>query len=278
MTINDIEEKDLGTVKKIREIVNQKEKPLPRKKVLWKAPGVWMTVLGMGAIVLGVVAFRQPSTTALPTAGEPLSAEAIADDDALAMVSHVEDLEPETAADGQNTVSQVVKDLPGEPSAFKATRTPKATQIPSPTEPGPAETTVPTANPARAAASETAAETIGAEKYDPSPGIQISHLVTCSGVREKQFVSPKSSFSLATDSFAMVWMRVLADAPPLTLTHVYSVNGTHYCDVPLNIPYPHMRTWSKVTINQKAHVGKWRVDVVAENGKVIKGVDFTVVP
>ena len=278
MTINEIEEKDLDTVKKIRKIVNQKEKPLPCKKVLWKAPGVWMTVLGMGVIVLGVVAFRQPSTTALPTAGEPLSAEAIADDDALTMVSHVQGLEPEAPVDVKNTASQDGKDLPDEPSALKETSTPKETQIPSPTEPGTAETTVPAANPTRAVASETAVGTIGAEKYDPSPGIQISHLVTCSGVREKQFVSPKSSFSLATDSFAMVWMRVLADAPPLTLTHVYSVNGAHYCDVPLKIPYRHMRTWSKVTINQKVHIGKWRVDVVAENGKVIERVDFTVVP
>jgi hypothetical protein len=62
------------------------------------------------------------------------------------------------------------------------------------------------------------------------------------------------------------------------LTHVYSLNGNHYCDVPLQIPYPHMRTWSKITIDRDVHIGQWRVEVIAENGENLDQIEFTVVP
>ena len=75
----------------------------------------------------------------------------------------------------------------------------------------------------------------------------------------------------------MVWMKVLSKKPPFTLTHVYYLNGQKYCEVPLAIRYHRMRTWSSVSLRSPDHIGKWRVDVIAENGTTLDQIAFTVV-
>jgi hypothetical protein len=127
-------------------------------------------------------------------------------------------------------------------------------------------------------AADSPVNPVSAEQRNISGDIQISQLVTCGDVKNKQYVLEKSTFSVSADPVAMVWMRVLSETPPFILQHVYSLNGEHYCDVSLNIRYPHMRTWSKVTIDRDIHVGKWHVDVVNEKGEILDHVEFTVGP
>ncbi|CCK80827.1 DUF2914 domain-containing protein [Desulfobacula toluolica] len=123
----------------------------------------------------------------------------------------------------------------------------------------------------------TDTEVSDTEQSHITSGIQIHEIVSCSSVSQKQYVCAKTVFSLKEESIPVVWMTVLADNPPFTLTHVYYINGRRYCEVPLSIRYHRMRTWSNVTLNRPEHVGKWRVEVITENGEKLKHIDFTVV-
>jgi hypothetical protein len=272
MQKNEIEEKDRQVVQKVRKIFENKEKKTFRKKVFWKAPGFWLPMLCIGLVVFGLTAFRQPSTTAVQPVADQTPKTVMADAPPLVTERADEAVERMALSDTKNAATPVELDAPAGSPSSEETVEPEAAPSPSP-----AEEIVPEKQTADSSAAATA-ESLPTEKPGLSSGVQISELVTCGGVRGKHFISPKSVFSLAKDPMAMVWMRVLSVAPPYTLTHVYSVNGKHYCDVPLEIPYPHMRTWSKVTIDRDIHIGQWRVDVVAENGEKLDQIEFTVVP
>lgn len=275
MQKNEIEEKDRRTVKKIRKILKQKEKQTSRQKVFWKAPGFWLPVLCIGLVVFGLTAFRQPSTTAVQPVADQTPKTVMADAPTLVTERADEAVEQTALADTKNDATAVSMDVPADSPSSEQTVAPEAAPSPPPAEAIVPEKPIADSS---AAATEATAESLPTEKPSLSPTVQITDLVTCGGVRGKQFISPKSVFSLATDPIAMVWMRVLSAAPPHTLTHVYSVNGKHYCDVPLEIPYPHMRTWSKITIDRDIYVGQWRVDVVTESGEKLDQIEFTVVP
>lgn len=138
-----------------------------------------------------------------------------------------------------------------------------------------------TASPAVERSLPTTAEeesTVTVAPSTESSDFQITRLAVCGSVRQKQVVGETSAFSLSRDGKAYVWMRVVSKTQPFTLTHAYFLNGEHYCDVPLAIRYPRMRTWSKVTLNRDKHIGKWHVDVVDGEGTILGQADFTVAP
>lgn len=113
---------------------------------------------------------------------------------------------------------------------------------------------------------------------DAVPPVRIDDLVTCSRVVDREATDPATVFSLARTPRPTVWMRALADQPPLTLTHVYYHNDALYCRVPLRIDYARTRTWSRVTLDPALHLGDWRVDVVDETKEVLESITFRVVP
>jgi len=290
MNRNEIEEKDRQTVQKIRTIVENKEKRTSRKKAFWAAPGFWLLVLCIGGGAFGLIALMKPSTTDVPQVAEQSSTPEMAMPAAPVAEKTDKTVEQTVLANAKNDTptddTEVPADSPpsGEKIAPEAASTPAPAESAEPEEvssSSPAESTAPAitiAGSSNTVATDAAKQSGLAAKPSVSPGIQITDLVTCGGVRDKQYVSAKSVFSLAADPIVMVWMRVLSDNPPLTLTHVYSINGKHYCDVPLQIPYPHMRTWSQVTIDRDIHIGQWRVEVVTDNGVILDQVEFTVVP
>jgi hypothetical protein len=108
-------------------------------------------------------------------------------------------------------------------------------------------------------------------------GIRIEEIISCSSVNDKKYSKPKSKFSLAQDDTPKIWMKVISENTPFTLTHVYYCNGRKYCEVPLAIRYHRMRTWSTVTLRSPEHIGKWRVEVIDENGAKLDQIEFTVV-
>ncbi|MBC2717206.1 MAG: DUF2914 domain-containing protein [Desulfobacteraceae bacterium] len=108
--------------------------------------------------------------------------------------------------------------------------------------------------------------------------IRIFEIVTCQGVKNKRAVSRQNIFSLQKGAKPYVWMDVRSKQTPYKLRHVYYLNGRRYCEVPLTIHYPRMRTWSNVTLRNKNEAGQWRVDVVTRKGELLSQVEFTVVP
>ncbi|MDY0221825.1 MAG: DUF2914 domain-containing protein [Desulfobacterium sp.] len=115
------------------------------------------------------------------------------------------------------------------------------------------------------------------EQGDMPSGIRIEEIISCSSVSNKQYNRPKNKFSLAQDATPTIWMNVISEDPPFTLTHVYYCNGRKYYEVPLEIKHHRMRTWSTITLRSRKHIGKWRVEVIDDNGTKLDQIEFTVV-
>ncbi len=109
-------------------------------------------------------------------------------------------------------------------------------------------------------------------QYNP----RISRLFTCSQVHARECVGEQSVFSLNEYRNPHVWMEVYSDALPYTLTHVYYHEGQKYCEVPLEIKFPRMRTWSYITLENTTQTGLWYVEIVAEDGTVLEDITFKV--
>lgn len=112
---------------------------------------------------------------------------------------------------------------------------------------------------------------------DMPSGIRVEEIISCSSVKNKQYSRPKIEFSLAQDATPKIWMKVISENPPFTLTHVYYCNGRKYCEVPLAIRYNRMRTWSHVTLRLPEHIGNWRVEVIDDSGAKLDQIEFIVV-
>ncbi len=112
---------------------------------------------------------------------------------------------------------------------------------------------------------------------DMPSGILIEEIISCSNVNNKQYNKPKIKFSLSQNATPIIWMKVISENPPLTLTHVYYCNGRKYCKVSLSIRYHRMRTWSSVTLRSPDHIGKWRVEVIDGSGTKLEQIEFIVV-
>ncbi|MBA3008718.1 MAG: DUF2914 domain-containing protein [Proteobacteria bacterium] len=112
---------------------------------------------------------------------------------------------------------------------------------------------------------------------DMPSGIRIEEIISCSSVVDMQCSSPKIQFSLGQEATPTIWMKVVSQNPSFTLTHVYYLNEQKYCEIPLAIRYHQMRTWSSITLRSPDHIGKWRVEVIADKGAKLDQVEFIVV-
>ncbi|MBU1170038.1 MAG: DUF2914 domain-containing protein [Proteobacteria bacterium] len=243
-----IEEKDQLLIKKFRHIIHSKEKTTAAKKPVWKTTPVWLVVFCVGIIVTGWLVFKEGSTVPYQ------STDAVIEDTSDKNTELTISPEKTTVKNPENPSSRV----PEQPIQPKNTGLSEAHVNPVPPTPEAVETQ--------------------ADKKNLPPGILISEMVVCSRVEKRQYVLPKTIFSMGEGISPVVWMVVMADHPPLTLTHVYYVNGQEYCKVPLKIAYPRTRTWSHVTLNLKKHLGAWRVDVMTDTGETLDSVEFSVVP
>jgi hypothetical protein len=264
-----IEEKDQFLLKRSREILKNRKilrkEELIRKKEskmrsVLRRPGFWLLILCAGGIMTGLMIFRKPSPMVASNRSEQRS-EAAVEESKIMVATKLADpvalsdteetppsmavLQPEKEAVPQQDAALVVEDI-------------LIPEVPAETrdrvQPGPTEQT-----------------------HIPSD-IQISEIVSCSSIIKRQYGAPQKVFSLNQDATASIWMNVVSDEPPFTLTHVYYVNGSRYCEVPLEIRYKSMRTWSHVTLGHQARIGEWRVEVITDKGEKLDQIEFTVVP
>jgi hypothetical protein len=126
--------------------------------------------------------------------------------------------------------------------------------------------------------SEESAESVLQPTEKNVLNVSIQEILSCSGVDEKQYVKKQTVFSLKESPTPVIWMNVLSNRQPFILKHAYYLNGRKYCEVPLTIRYPRMRTWSHVSLKNQQHLGKWHVEVITDQSKTIGAVDFLVVP
>jgi hypothetical protein len=107
------------------------------------------------------------------------------------------------------------------------------------------------------------------------PNIELISAVACDGVRQHRPFGKKEVFDTRHARRAYVWMEVKSRQQPFVIKHVYYLDGRKYCEVPLDIAFPRMRTWSYVTFGKADPAGTWTVEIVC-NGRVLKTVGFQV--
>jgi hypothetical protein len=265
-----IEEKDQFLLRRSREILQnrkmlRKEERIRKKesimKPVWQRPGFWLLMLCAGGIMTGLMIFRKPSPMVASCNSEQgieaaveeskvmvattFADPALSDTEETAPVQALAIVQPEIEAVSQQDAALVVEEiLIPEVSAETRDRV----------QPGPTEQT-----------------------RIPSD-IQISEIVSCSSIIKRQYGAPQKVFCLNQDATVTIWMNVVSDEQPFTLTHVYYVNGSRYCEVPLEIRYKSMRTWSNVSLGRQAHIGEWRVEVITDKGEKLDQIEFTVLP
>lgn len=270
-----IEEKDQHLTNRLREIIHNKERPPDPKRHVWQPYRFWLPVLCTGVILAGLMIlmiFREQPATMVSSHSAPPSGDTVEKSEAPVLekptdqvpAADAKDVAPAAAAPQKASLLSSKETAPAGTRALSREPAPKAPEVPlntdRPTKP------IPTA------------QTAPAQRSRLSSTIRISEIVSCSRVRKRQCVSPRTIFSLKKSRTPVVWMNVLSDKPPLTLIHVYYVNGRRYCAVPLEIRHRRMRTWSTVTLKSRKHCGKWRVDVMTGNGEKLGQIEFTVVP
>ncbi|MBI9090084.1 MAG: DUF2914 domain-containing protein [Desulfobacterium sp.] len=301
-----VEEKDQLLLKKMREALKKKEllnkeerirEEESEKKPAWQRPGFWVVILCAGFILSGLMIFKKPSpiiASNSPAQGTEAAVEeskamvatknpdpiAVADDrekapvlvavadtkekaPVLVAVAENKKMAPVLATHGKETPPSMEIDLPEKEALLQRDAPRVFEEIPSPEIP---------------AEQKAAVQPGPTEQMRISSGIRISEIVSCSRITQRQYSSPQKVFSLKKDATAAIWMNVVSEENPFTLTHVYYVNGRRYCAVPLEIQYQSMRTWSNVTLGHPSHIGEWRVEVMTDKGEKLDQIAFTVVP
>jgi len=104
----------------------------------------------------------------------------------------------------------------------------------------------------------------------PSP-YQVEKIALGTGVESRELVGEATEFDVSVGRI-YCWTRINSQNVPATIKHVWYADAEPAAEVPLNINYPSMRTWSSKVI----WAGKWRVEVVSETGEVLASTDFTV--
>jgi len=112
----------------------------------------------------------------------------------------------------------------------------------------------------------------------PLARIRITQSLACQVVEARQCISKQSVFTLNEHNNPHIWMNVRSQSLPHVLKHIYYHEGRKYAEIPLVIKYPHMRTWSNVTLQSPTRVGSWRVEIVTEDGHLLDQVMFRVTP
>ena len=115
-------------------------------------------------------------------------------------------------------------------------------------------------------------------KPKPEPGLtRISELLTCRAVENRRHTPSQKVFPLRRNSKVFVWMDVRSKKVPSTIMLVFYHNSKRYCQIPLRIRYPQMRTWGYITLRGHKSLGRWRADVVSA-GQRLSQIEFSVVP
>jgi hypothetical protein len=163
-------------------------------------------------------------------------------------------------------------DRPVEPAPFVSHWT-----IPAIKNPQPPPDLVAQAHPADEATANPAPTTVAAatsQSAEPAD-FKLVSVAVCQEVRHRQPLNEKNDFDLTDQHRAYVWMEVRSEGQPFVIKHVYYLNGHKYCEVPLDVRAPRMRTWSYVTLNSAEQTGSWRVEIVRDE-RVLKKVGFRV--
>ena len=102
---------------------------------------------------------------------------------------------------------------------------------------------------------------------------KVTEAVICTSVEQREPKGAAESFDANVGQ--LYCFTRIEGAAGTTITHAWYWGEALQAEVSLSVGGSPWRTWSQKTI-QPMQTGAWRVDVVAEDGKVLRSVSFTV--
>ena len=103
---------------------------------------------------------------------------------------------------------------------------------------------------------------------------EVTGISVCKGVQDRACVEPSETFTADTPSvFCLTFVTAPSEGK---ITHRWSLDGQVKLEVPLNIRFASKtyRLWSEKNLHGQK--GAWKVEVVAEDGKILKEISFKV--
>lgn len=101
--------------------------------------------------------------------------------------------------------------------------------------------------------------------------LRIDHMAVGTAIDNRNLDGAAATFSMGVPRL-YCWMHVSGATPPVTLKHVWLLNGQKIAEVTLPINHPEMRTWS----SKMPQSGNWTVEATDESGTVLSSTTFTV--
>jgi len=106
-------------------------------------------------------------------------------------------------------------------------------------------------------------------------GISVEESTVCLGVEDREPVGAAEEFPADTGR-VYCWTNLEIENPPVTVRHVWYYGDEKKSEVVLSVRFPRTRTWSYKTI-PPSWTGDWHIDIVLDDGTVLKTLTFRIV-
>lgn len=113
------------------------------------------------------------------------------------------------------------------------------------------------------------------EKDDTAQeGLTVQKFAFCEKVEKREPVNASKEFS-SDIGRVYLWTSIYGAKQPTMIKHVWYYENEKMIEIPLSIKYKRTRTWSYKNIMPE-WTGDWHIEVVDENGNVLKKLSFKI--
>ena len=112
---------------------------------------------------------------------------------------------------------------------------------------------------------------VKADVAEQPKAVDIEKIAVGTAIDNKELTGTAKEFD-ASMNRVYCWTKVTASNPPTKINHVWYAEDKQEAEVPLEIKYSSMRTWS----SKNVWPGRWKVEVTSDSGEVLSSTDFTV--
>jgi hypothetical protein len=109
------------------------------------------------------------------------------------------------------------------------------------------------------------------EAMKAAPAIKVEKIAAAAGVENREPVGEAVTFDRSAGK-VFIWTRIASEVTPVTIKHVYYLNGKMVREIELKVNSSPYRVWSWKNVTP----GSWKVEVTDESGAVLAAAEFTV--
>ena len=124
---------------------------------------------------------------------------------------------------------------------------------------------------AAAACAVYAQTPVAPEAMKAAPAVKVEKIVIASGVENREPVGEAAAFGKSAGK-VFTWTKISAGTTPVTIKHVYYLDGKMVREIELKINASPYRVWSWKNVTP----GNWKVEVTDEAGAVLASAEFSV--